>query len=92
MATNQFDKLIDDAIDHLSDDDISKGADVLQEMARYWAKAGLPLESFMNMRQHVINEAKARTNSQFIDTKLKLAERQAKVIRNDNNEHSIIIH
>lgn len=88
---NQFDVLIDEAIDHLVDDDISKGADVLTEMARYWAKAGLPIESFMNMRLFVINEAKARTSSAFIEEKLKLAERQSKVIRNGSNSNSIII-
>lgn len=92
MPLNQFDVLIDEAINHLADDDISKGADVLQEMARYWAKAGLPIESFMSMRLYVINEAKARTTSQFIEEKLKLAERQSKVIRHAGNEHSIIIH
>ena len=73
--------LIDQAITLLADDSIDAGVGVLEEMAQVWAKAGLPIETFYNIRTYIINEAKERTDSYFIDEKIKLGERRMRDAR-----------
>ena len=77
----QINTLIDDAINQLADDDIRSGVGVLQEIAHVFAKAGLPIETFFNIRSYIVNEAKEKTDSLFIDEKIKLAEREAQNAR-----------
>lgn len=74
--------LIDEAITALSDDSITKGADALEELAQMWAKAGMPIKSFLEVRQYIINEATAKTDALFIQEKLKIAEQNKRVTRN----------
>ena len=71
---NVIDKLVDECIGELVNDDVTKGAESLQELARYWAEAGLSLKSFLDMRIFIINQAKEKTDAAFIDEKLQLAE------------------
>lgn len=69
------DKLIEDCITNLSDDNINNGGECLYELAVLWNKAGLTLPSFLNMRIYIIEMAKKKTDAIFIDEKLKLAEK-----------------
>lgn len=69
--------LIDTAIQELTDDNIHSGVGPLIELAQQFAKAGLGMESFLNTRQYIINEAIAQTDAFFINEKIKLAEREA---------------
>ena len=79
---DRFNAAIDEAIVHLCDDDPNQGAGALLEIAQMWAKAGLPQSSFTEVRQHIVNEAKARTDALFIDEKLLNAERLLQEQRN----------
>jgi len=71
---NKIDKLIQECIDNLCDDNIFRGAESLQELAQNFAKAGMKQQSFMDIRTFIINQAKERTDALFIDEKLKLSE------------------
>jgi len=86
--TPDIDALIEECITNLSDDNIKMGGESLEELARYWAKAGLTLKSFMDMRTYIINAAIEKTDAFFIQEKLKLAEEDLRVKRTG----SIIIH
>lgn len=72
---------IDEAIMALADESISVGAEVLLQLATTWAKAGLPQESFQDIRQYIINEASDKTDALFIAEKLKIAEQAARTKR-----------
>jgi len=71
---NKIDKLIQECIDNLTDDNINCGAECLQELAQYFAKAGMTQQSFADTRTYIINEAKKMTCALFIDEKLKISE------------------
>jgi len=72
---NKADAMIEECIVNLIDDDINKGGESLQELARYWAKAGLTMQSFLDMRTYIIEMAKKKTDAYFIDEKLKISEK-----------------
>ena len=83
MAMDKADKLnimIDEAINALADDNIEHGAEALVELAQMFANAGASLQSFANVRQHVVQEAEKKTSVHFIREKLKCAER---ILQND---------
>jgi len=71
---NHIDKLIQECIDNLCDDNINHGAESLQELAQNFAKAGMTQQSFMDIRTYIINEAKQKTDAAFIDIKLNISE------------------
>jgi len=81
MTENKVDDLIEECIDNLIDDNINRGAGSLEELAQYFAKAGMTKQSFMDIRTYIINEASKKTDSLFIDAKLKLFERILRVKR-----------
>jgi len=81
MDENKIDKLIEECIDNLIDDNINRGAESLQELAQYFAKGGMTKQSFVDTRTYIINEAKKRTDVLFIETKLGIAERSLRVKR-----------
>jgi len=84
--------IIDETIQGLADDNVNQGVDGLCELASYWAKAGLPYESFLDMRLYIINEAKEITGCPvFIDLKVDMAEKKARKIRNEGHSISNII-
>jgi hypothetical protein len=85
---NKADAMIEDCINALCDDDINKGAEALTELAKYWNKAGLTMQSFLDMRIYIINMAKEKTDAIFIDEKLKLSE---KALREKRTGTPIII-
>jgi len=88
QTENKADKLIQECIDELAGDDINKGGECLQELATFWAKAGLTKHSFFNMRLYIIEEAKLKTDAIFIEEKLKIAERRLM----EKRTGSVIIH
>lgn len=88
LKNNKADKLIQECIDNLADDNINSGGESLQELARYWSKAGLDYRSFCDMRIYIIESAKRKTDAFFIDEKLKIAEQNLMKKRTG----SIIIH
>ena len=84
--SDRINDLIDEAIKSLADDDIKQGAEALVELATSFAKAGLPQETFQNMRTHIINEATKKTDAVFIAEKLKLIEQEMR------EDRKIIVH
>lgn len=79
-------ELIDECIDHLCDDNIKHGGAALVELSLMWAKAGLGLGSFTNIRKYIICEAIARTCPLFIKEKITVIERQQRDSRNGTIE------
>jgi hypothetical protein len=75
--SDKINDLIDAAIKQLADDDSNSGVGCLVELAQLWAKSGLGIESFLNTRKYIINEAIRNTDAFFITEKIKLAEREA---------------
>ncbi len=69
--------LINAAIQELSDDNIHSGVGSLTELAQQFAKAGLGMTSFLNVRKYIIDTAVQNTDAYFITEKIKLAERDA---------------
>ena len=82
MTEDQIDKLIQDAINALADDNINTGAEALKELAVLWAKAGIPQSSFDDMRKYIVESAKKKTSALFIDEKLRLSEQKLQAGRN----------
>ena len=85
-----IDRLVDECINNLADDNIHSGAESLTDLARLWAKAWLGMKSFLDMRTYIINEASARTDAFFIQEKLQLAERKLQNERNNITGQKII--
>lgn len=81
LKNNKADRLIQECINNLADDNINIGGESLQELARYWAKAGLDQKSFMDMRTYIIESAKLKTDAKFIEEKLIVAEREIRAKR-----------
>ncbi len=81
---DKFNLMIDEAIKDLSSDSIKKGAESLVEIAKMWAKAGLPQDSFENIRKYIIKEAIAKTDEYFIMEKLGIAERSLREKRTNS--------
>jgi len=75
-------EIIDEAIEYLCDDDISKGGEALVELAHCWSKAGMTQQSFNDIRKYIIDEATAKTSAIFISCKLKIIERKMYEQRN----------
>ncbi len=82
---NKIDRLFDECVDKLSSDNINEGVEALEELAHYWAKADLPYNSFIEIKTHLIEEARKRTDTLFIQEKINLAEKAAYERRNSGN-------
>ena len=74
--------IIDDCITALSDGNIESGADQLYELALCFARAGLPIQTFYDIRRYVINGATDRTDEHFMKEKLIVMERRNRDRRN----------
>ena len=97
MSPDELNELIDDCIDHLCDDNAEFGAESLIELAHIYARAGMPKQVFIDMRQFIINSAVERLGTsatKFIQYKLKTAEQalmsQRLQTSGVNNGHIII--
>jgi hypothetical protein len=89
-AVNNFDILVDDAIDQLASDNVSDGVECLVALAHVFAKAGCGIQSFYDMRKFIIQQAIEKTDAYFIQTKVELAEKQLREFR--DGRRSIIVH
>ena len=78
------DNLIAEAIADLADDNANRGAETLQELAQLFAMAGIPQESFQNIRKHIIDSAIELTDPFFIQLKLEKYERKLQEKRTGN--------
>ena len=97
MTPDDINELIDDAIDHLCDDNAEYGAATIIELAHLWAKAGLTQQSFADMRHYIIQSAIERLGTSataFIHMKVQIAEQSLQKERYTSgaNSGSIIIH
>lgn len=95
MTPDEINELVDDCIDHLCDDNPEYGAGSLIQLAQLWAKAGLTQQSFVDMRQYIINSSIERLGTSataFIHYKLQLAEQDLMKERRKSANHNIIIH
>lgn len=95
ISADGINDLIDECIDHLCDDNAAVGADSLYELKVYWYRAGLTEQSFMDMRQFIINSAIERLGTsatRFIHYKLDLAEQALTKERRKSAHHNNIIH
>lgn len=84
------DKLINNAIDELSDDSPRKGAEALAELANLFAKAGFKKQQFDEIRQHIIESAIRKTDPIFIKHKLEVHEALLQEKRNGSTNKIII--
>ena len=75
------DNLINDAINELADDDATKGAEALEELAQLWSSAGMSQEGFNDLRKHIINSAVRKTDAYFIKAKLEIHEQNLQQYR-----------
>ena len=90
MSKIDVDDLIDECIDNLCDDNAETGAESLVELARYWSKAGMPIETFYDIRKYIVDQSINRLGSQatdFIYYKLKQAEKSLEDARNHSGIH-----
>lgn len=81
MLENKIDALIEECISDLCSERITNGAECLQELAQYYAKAGMTMQSFLDTRTYIINQAKEKTDAMFIDEKISLAEKKQRELR-----------
>ena len=79
--SDRINDMIDEAITQLSADNVNEGVEGLIELAIAWARAGLPQDSFANIRKYIIKEAEKNTDVIFIREKLLLVERQLQTVR-----------
>ena len=87
---DQINDLIDEAINTLVNDSPEKSAEALTELAGMWAVAGLTLQSFLDMRKHIVKMAIKQTSVLFVQEKLIV---QEQIMRNKRNgQQKIIIH
>ena len=77
------DRLIEESIDALADDNPTHGAECLVDLAKAFAVTGMGQDSFNNIRYYIIEKAKERDQCPgLIDIKLKLAEQKLQEARN----------
>lgn len=83
-----LDLMLTEIIDHLSNGHSIDAADGLVQLARFYARAGMPIETFYNMRKYIVGSAINKAgNQEFIINNLKVAEQQLRKDRNINNIH-----
>lgn len=88
-AETKIDRLMDESIKALADDNAHAGAECLVELAKAFARAGLRRSSFANIRKHLLQEAmKLDQCPLLIETKLIIAEKN--LLRARNGECAII--
>ena len=76
ITPDEINEMIEEAVTHLVDDNPEYGAESLVELAYIFAKAGMPKESFNNIRQHIVKMAVEKTGDPgFIKMKLECAEK-----------------
>ena len=79
---NYIHDLITEAIDLLTEDDITNGTGAIMEIAEAFAKAGLGMHSFMNVRTFIIESAVQNNQAILIPEKVAVAEIKRREDRN----------
>ena len=94
MTPDAINELVDECIDDLCDDNAERGAQSIAELAIIYAKAGIPIKTFMDMREYIIRSAIERLGTaatSFIHYKLQVAEQELKKTRISGANHGIIL-
>ena len=99
MNDDEADKMMRDVSDAICEDNAERAAEALEYMAEQFAKAGLGKQSFIDMRDHLINytiERLGRAAAPIIQRKLAVAEQdlmRKRALRTDRHRsaHSNII-
>ncbi len=86
MDINNVDKLIDDAIEALSDDRVDAGVENLYELAILWKSAGMDAASFSDICGYIEREAAAKSDETFVQVKIQNA-----LIRIREQKHGKIV-
>lgn len=68
---NHIDKIISDAIEALELNCIQLGVERITELAAEFNKAGMNIESFLNMRVFIIESAKKRNKSDVLELNIR---------------------
>ena len=63
-------KMIDEAIDQLSDDRVDSGVEALYELAILWRSSGASRESWVDICQYIEREATEKSDETFIQIKI----------------------
>ena len=84
---NYIDDLITEAIDLLTEDDITNGTGALMELAEAFHKGGQRIGSFLNLRSFIIESAVQNNKAILIPEKVAVAE----IKRREDRNGSIII-
>ena len=85
---NYIEELLIEVENALIDDTPEQAAEALEQLAQTWASAGLTYQSFLDMRQHLVQQASTKTSAYFIKEKLQLAEQHQRKVRNERNDIS----
>lgn len=85
LLDDRLDRLFGETVRHIADGYYSGAADGLAEIADYFARAGLGMQSFLNMRRHLIESAREKTQCAVMaEEHLLIAERALKARRKEN--------
>lgn len=71
---NNIDVMIESCITAASGDCMALAAEHLQRLAIYWAKAGMNLQSFIDIKSYIVASAKKKSNNDNLEKDLKTAE------------------
>lgn len=85
----EIDKLIDECINALVNDNASIAAEALASLAVFFAKAGMQMKAFLDIRKFIVDQAIEKTSALFISEKLLIAER---ITRESRTQTRIILH
>lgn len=86
LTSKKFNKMIDEAIDQLSDDRVDSGINILYKLAELFKSAGASRESFAEICAYIEREAIERTDEAFIEMKINAALKKAR-----ESKHGLII-
>ncbi|MCP4090282.1 MAG: hypothetical protein GY746_10870 [Gammaproteobacteria bacterium] len=75
MNDEQLNNIMTEAEDSLVNGEYKQAAEAFEQIANCFAGIG-DIDSFFNLRKHIVDMAKARTNAIFIDEQLKTIERE----------------
>jgi hypothetical protein len=86
MNEMYIDRLINESIKDLADGDYKRSAENLAEFAGMWAKAGLPLSSFQELRGYIVQESQLK--NPLCRMHLEAAEKDLQITRVLSNGYS----
>ena len=88
-----LENLMDETVRHLVSGYVNAAADGMATIAQYFARAGMPIQAFQNMRKHLIDSATQEADCPiFIGEKLKDVEKILYEKRTGTTPSTIITH